>query len=93
LSSSVSVEDETLERILIVQSLLDHDKRLKNIEQKLNRIMKEMSLLGEAFEEQQEDTSVSPKPNDEVTAESVLTYIQTLSKMLDRLKDKKNKSL
>jgi len=93
LSSSVSVEDETLERILIVQSLLDHDKRLKNIEQKLNRILKEMSLLGEAFEEQQEDTSVSPKPNDEVTAESVLTYIQTLSKMLDRLKDKKNKSL
>ena len=93
MSSSVSVEDETFERILIVQSLLDHDKRLKNIEQKLNRIMKEMSLLGEAFEEQQEDTSVSPKPNDEVTAESVLTYIQTLSKMLDRLKDKKNKSL
>ena len=93
MSNSISIEDDTLERILIVQSLLDHDKRLKNIEQKLNRIMKEMSLLGEAFEEQQEDTSVSPKPNDEVTAESVLTYIQTLSKMLDRLKDKKNKSL
>ena len=69
----------------MVQSPLDREKGLKNIERNMKKTMKEMSLVEEAFEEQQEDASLSPRPNDEVTTESILSYTQTLDRVSSRL--------
>lgn len=86
MSRSIDMEGGFLDRLLMIQSLLEHERRLKSIEQKVNLIIKELSILEVIFEENREGrTSLSIGPKDRVTASEEFVYFQKLLKMLEIL--------
>lgn len=52
LDTRTSLEEDPLDLLLIIQSLLEHEKRLKALEKRVNLLTKEISMLEVIFEEQ-----------------------------------------
>lgn len=86
MSRRIDIEGDLLDRLLIIQSLLEHEKRLKSIEQKVNLIIKELSILEVVFEENREaGTSLRIGSKDRITTSESVVYFQKLLKMLEIL--------
>jgi hypothetical protein len=87
LPNSIDVQGDLLERLLIIQSLLEQDRRIKNIERRVNMIIKEISILDETFEEgRKERVLLSLESESRITTTNT-NYLQKLLKKLEDLKE------
>lgn len=85
--NSIDVQGDLLERLLIIQSLLEQDRRIKNIERRVNMIIKEISILDETFEEgRKERVLLSLESESRITTTNT-NYLQKLLKKLEDLKE------
>ena len=83
LDARMTLEEDPLDLLLIIQSLLEHEKRLKALEKKVNLLTKEISMLEVIFEEQKKG-GVVLNLGTEVRTEEV-TYLQKLWKVLESI--------
>jgi len=83
LDARMTLEEDPLDLLLIIQSLLEHEKRLKALEKKVNLLTKEISMLEVIFEEQKK-RGVVLNLGTEVRTEEV-TYLQKLWKVLESI--------
>ncbi|RJS90055.1 hypothetical protein CW700_01930 [Candidatus Bathyarchaeota archaeon] len=83
LDTRMTLEEDPLDLLLIIQSLLEHEKRLKALEKKVNLLTKEISMLEVIFEEQKK-RGVVLNLGTEVRTEEV-TYLQKLWKVLESI--------
>jgi len=70
-----------IDHLLMIKTLLDHEKRLEIVEQKVDSLIKELSILDEVFGGQGEgETSPSPR-----AGERPVVYLRAFFKLLERL--------
>jgi len=81
----MNVKGDLLERLLIIQSILEQDSRIKNIERKVNMIIKELAIDDEAFEEEgKESVLLNLEPESGITSKNT-THLQKILKILEDL--------
>jgi len=85
LTIGIDVKGDLLERLLIIQSLLEQDSRIKNIERKVNMIIKELTIYDEAFEEEEKESILLNLEADSEISNKNTTYLQKILKILESL--------
>jgi len=81
----MNVKGDLLERLLIIQSILEQDSRIKNIERKVNMIIKELAIYDEAFEEEgKESILMNLEPESEISNKNT-AYLQKILNILENL--------
>ena len=83
LDARMTLEEDPLDLLLIIQSLLEHEKRLKALEKKVDLLTKEISMLEVIFEEQKKRGVVLNLGTEAKTEE--VTYLQKLWKVLESI--------
>jgi len=87
LPNSIDVREDLLERLLIIQSLLEQDRRIRKIEQKVNAIISELSILNGAFQEEG-GVPLSLEPESRILSKNT-AHIQKLLKILENLEERR----
>jgi hypothetical protein len=82
----MDVRQDLLERLLIIQSLLEQDRRITQIEHKVNMIISELSILNGAF--QQEEVPLSTEPENRILRKNAAN-IQKLLRILEKLEERR----
>jgi Glu-tRNA(Gln) amidotransferase subunit E-like FAD-binding protein len=87
LLNSMDIREDLLERLLIIQSLLEQDRGIMQIEQKVNAIISELSVLNGAFQEE-EGVPLSLEPENRILRKNA-ARIQKLLKILEKLEERR----
>lgn len=84
--NSIDVREDLLERLLIIQSLLEQDRRIKRIEQKINVIISELSILNETFQEG--GVPLNLEPESRILSKNT-AHLRKLLKILENLEERR----